>query len=267
MNDIDYTPLTTEPDARDVARWRESVRRHDEAIGHHGPASGDGGGGNAAPAWVGVAFIWWTIVALICTVAGWWILLSEGATSGLIFGLGAPVLWLLSGWLLARSRVQPAVEGWTEPYQLMAFARANGLESVPVTGPSELRGRIFGRGLAGNRVRHDLVAWTQDGRQAEVATESWHSGNPPGGGRPKDAGSCRYLAVQVGDVPEDSVVTEEMQRLLDDPAQPREAEVVDGWFLAYDFGDPDPLDVGDWQRSFALARAVSAAVDGASRRG
>lgn len=251
MRGIDYAALTGDPPLRDVVAWRESVRRHDERIGYHGPASG--GDTEPAPAWVGAAVIWAAILVGLCAVVGVGVLLRDGEWLGLIPAVVIPAILIAGLWFYYRRRLELLADGWVEPYRLMAFARSNQLESLPVTGPADLPGR----GLAGNRVRHDLVAWTQDGREVEVATESWHSGNPPGGGPPEDAGSCRYLAVHVGEVSPESVLTEEVQLLLTDPAQPREAEVVDGWFLAYDFGDPDPLDVGDWQRNFALAQAVS----------
>lgn len=258
MRGIDYAPLTGDPPLRAVVAWRESVRAHDDRIGYHGPASRQADAGT--PAWVGVAAIALTVLVLLGAFVGLGVLLTEGELLGLIPGLGLPALLVAAGWVYYRRRLTRLAEGWVEPYRLTAFARANGLESLPVTGPADLPGRIFGRGLAGNRVRHDLVAWTQDGREVEVATESWHSGNPPGGGPPEDAGSCRYLAVRVDGAPQEAVLTDEVVRLLDDPDQPREAEVVGGWFLAYDVGDPDPLDVADWERTFALAAAVADAV-------
>jgi hypothetical protein len=287
MAGINYTALMTEPAARDVAVWRESVRKADQEAGRHGPASDAPAG--QAPAWVGVATILGLGLLVLFLSTGLWLFFAEGETVGLAISLtlGVVLTGAVAG--VYRRRVTRLAEGWHEPFQLMKFAHDNGFAAVPVTGPADLPGRIFGRGLAGNRVRHDLVAFTHLGRQVEVATESWNSGLTAGGGEPEDAGTCRYLAVDLGvtDLPHlqfrtwqdqfstmrgaphvqlqvppgseevaTAIFNDEVLRWLTAPEQPRQAEVIGGWFLAYDLKPSDPLDVTAWERTFALVDAL-----------
>ena len=322
MAHIDYTALRMRPSPRKVAAWRESVRAHDEHAGLHGPASH--GPRPHASSWVGVVAGLGIAGAVISLITGLMILLTERDTFGILAAAVVAAIVFGGLWVYFQWKVRQLAEGWSGAYRLMAFAADNGFHAVPVAGPAELPGRIFGRGLDGNRVRHDVVAWNQSGRRCQVATESWHSGNPAAGGEPDDAGSCRYLAVRIGsyDLPrmtfsawgitdddhveddqtgegqaedeqtgerqatdeptgerqeEDeldprlvlapgsaalarTIFTDRVVSLLSDPAQPRDAEVVEEWFLAYDLTDTDPLDVAGWERTFALVAALPAAL-------
>lgn len=293
MAGINYTALTTEPAAKDVAAWRQSVRKADEEAGRHGPASGSPD--PVAPAWVGAATIVGLSILVLLLATGLWLFFAEGETVGL--GLSLTLAAVLVGAVAGvyKRRVTQLAHGWEQPFQMMKFARDNGFEAAPVAGPADLPGRIFGRGLSGNRVRHDLVAFTHRGRQVEVATESWHSGLPAGGGEPEDAGTCRYLAVELGisglpplqfrgwedqfskmrgvphfqlQVPPGAeevakaIFNDEVLRWLTAPEQPRQAEVIGGWFLAYDLQPSDPLDVTAWERTFALVDALPIDIPG-----
>lgn len=294
MAGINYTALTTEPATRHVAAWRESVRKADEQAGRHGPAS-DSPADTTAPAWVGMATVTGLGVIVLFLATGLWQFFAEGETVGL--GISLTMAAVLVGAVAGvyKKRVTRLAQGWDEPYQLMKFARDNGFEAAPVTGPADLPGRIFGRGTPGNRVRHDLVAFKHVGRQVEIATESWNSGLPAGGGDPVDAGSCHYLAVELGftdlphlqfrawedqfsamrgaphfqlEVPPGSeevakaIFNDEVLRWLTAPEQPRQAEVIGGWFLAYDLHAASPLDVPAWERTFALVAALPADIPG-----
>lgn len=262
MAGINFTSLRTPPPARAVAAWRESVREQDQRAGRHGPASD--GPRLGAPAWVAMLAISTALVCLIAAGVAVWMIL-DGDDSGIVgllltLGLAAAVGVVL--WIVLRRQVTRLASGWEEHYQLMAFANDNGFDAAPVAEGGDLPGRIFGRGLAGNRVRHDLVAWTQAGRQCHVATESWHSGNPPDGSPAEDQGSCRYLAVLLveewpaaEELP-GTIITAQVQALLSVPTAPWEAEVVGGWFIVYQPETPDPLDVAVWERMFALVDAL-----------
>ncbi|USQ77517.1 hypothetical protein [Ornithinimicrobium cryptoxanthini] len=330
MAHIDYTALRMKPSPRKVAAWRESVRAHDEQAGLHGPASH--GPRPHASSWVIVVASLAIAGAVISLITGLMILLTERDTFGLLAAAVVAAFVFGGLWVYFQWKVRQLAEGWSGAYRLMAFAADNGFHAVPVAGPAELPGRIFGRGLDGNRVRHDVVAWNQSGRRCQVATESWHSGNPADGDEPDDAGSCRYLAVHIGsyDLPQmtffawgipdedqsddeqtdgprlgdeqtdahragddpgnpgtqsgeppseqehdldprlvlvpdsqalaQTIFTDRVVSLLSDPAQPRDAEVVEEWFLAYDLTDTDPLDVAGWERTFALVAALPAAL-------
>lgn len=314
MAHIDYTALRRKPSPRKVAAWRESVRVQDEREGLDGSASP-----RPRP-----HASWWVIVvatlavagAVLALVTGLMILLTERDPIG-ILAMAVVATFVFAGlWVYFQWKVRTLAEGWSGAYRLMAFAADNGFHAVPVAGPAELPGRIFGRGTEDNRVRHDVVAWNQSGRRCQVATESWHSGEPSDDGEPEDEGSCRYLAVRIGafdlprsaffawgapvaDLPDveqadettsrdatdepgepdssgeqsddrdprlvltpgsdaiaEAIFTDRVITLLSDPAQPRDAEVVDEWFLAYDLTDTDPLDVTWWERTFALVAAL-----------
>lgn len=315
MAHIDYTALRMKPSPRKVAAWRESVRAHDEQAGLHGPASH--GPRPHASSWVIVVAGLGVAGAVLSLITGLMILLTERDPFGILAAAVVAAIVFGGLWVYFQWKVRQLAAGWSEAYRLMAFAADNGFHAVPVAGPAELPGRIFGRGLDGNRVRHDVVAWNQSGRRCQVATESWHSGNPAGGGEPDDAGSCRYLAVRIGSydlpqmtffawgIPDDAtsddqqtderqaddqqadeespaeqdhdldprlvlapgsqalaqtIFTDRVVSLLSDPAQPRDAEVVEEWFLAYDLTDTDPLDVAGWERTFALVAALPAAL-------
>lgn len=279
MAGIDFTALQDSPSPRAVAAWRESVRREDDRAGRHGPASD--GPRLTAPAWVGMLAVATVIVCLIFAGTAVWMILDgdDSGTVGLLLTVGLAAIVGLVLWVVLRRKVTQLASGWEEHFQLMAFANDNGFDVAPVADGADLPGRIFGRGLAGNRVRHDLVAWTQGGRPCHVATESWHSGNPPDGSPPEDQGSCRYLAVLLAehDLPHlalsidntltagpgaeqltATVLSEQVRALLTLPTAPWEAEVAGGWFIAYQRENPDPLDVTVWQRMFALVDAVPA---------
>ena len=311
MAHIDYTALRMKPSPRKVASWRESVRAHDEQAGLHGPASH--GPRPHASTWVGVVASLAVAFAVISLITGLMILVTERDPFGILVAAVVAAFVFGGLWVYFQWKVRRLAEGWSGAYRLMAFAADNGFHAVPVAGPAELPGRIFGRGLDGNRVRHDVVAWNQSGRRCQVATESWHSGNPADGDEPDDVGSCRYLAVRVGsyDLPQmtfaawgvpdedqrgdepageddhqpenreaeqpsgldprlvfapgsealaETIFTERVVSLLSDPAQPRDAEVVGEWFLAYDLTTTDPLDVAGWERTFALVAALPAAL-------
>ncbi|WP_109473037.1 hypothetical protein [Ornithinimicrobium cavernae] len=296
---IDYSSLHRTPPAREVAAWRERIRTEDERAGRHGPASD--GPRLDAPAWVGIGA---TVAAFLCVISvitGVVMVVSDGDGFGLLLAAGLAAVAFGVLWAVFRWRVHRAARGWRGHYRLMAFANDNGFDAAPVADPADLPGRIFGRGLDGNRVRHDLVAWTQGGRTCHVATESWHSGNPADGGPPQDHGTCRYLAVLLSDEPlprvvlrdgrleadpgEDdlaaTVFTPRVLDLLDGSDQPGaardggrggsraappwEAETAGGWFFAYQSGDPDPLDASTWRRTFALVDALPAARLSAAR--
>ncbi|WP_114905765.1 hypothetical protein [Ornithinimicrobium murale] len=277
MTDINFSSLVKPPPARAVAAWRECVRREDRWAERHGPASE--GPRLAAPVWVPMLAIGAALLCLLFagTALGMLLTGDDSGWVGLLvtIGLAAAVAVVLL--VVLRWRVTAVASGWEEHYQLMAFANDNGFDAAPVAEGGDLPGRIFGRGLAGNRVRHDVVAWTQGGRSCHVATESWHSGNPPDGGLPEDHGSCRYLAVLLAaedlqplefrggrTVPTQPgagevaavVLTPQVQALLAVPTAPWEAEVAGPWFLAYQPEAPDPLDVATWQRMFALVEAL-----------
>lgn len=195
---IDYRALRVRPSPRRVAAWRESVRQYDEQAGMHGAASGPR---VHASRWVGIAAVFTMIFAVICVLTGLAMLATDGDLFGVFFAAAVVTFGAAAAWVYFQWRVRHLAEGWRDPYRLMAFAKDNGFHAVPVAGPADLPGRIFGRGLEGNRVRHDVVAWVQSGRQCQVATESWHSGAPSHGGAPTDEGSCRYLAVRISDQP------------------------------------------------------------------
>lgn len=327
MAHIDYTALRIKPSPRAVAAWRESVRVHDEEAGLHGPASR--GPRPQASTWVSLVAVLAIAGAVLSLITGLMMLVTERDTSGIM--MAAVIAASVGGglWVYFQWKVRQLAEGWSGAYRLMAFATDNGFHAVPVAGPAELPGRIFGRGLDGNRVRHDVVAWNQSGRRCQVATESWHSGNPADGGEPDDAGSCRYLAVHIGSddlppmsffawgIPDEDLSTDEQAgehrvadeqtgssspltggspgtqegmldprivltpgaqalattiftdrvvSLLSEPSQPRDAEVIGEWFLAYDLTDTDPLDVSGWERTFALVAALPAALRGPGTR-
>ena len=164
----------------------------------HGAASGPR---VHASRWVGIAAVFTMIFAVICVLTGLAMLATDGDLFGVFFAAAVVTFGAAAAWVYFQWRVRQLAEGWRDPYRLMAFAKDNGFHAVPVAGPADLPGRIFGRGLEGNRVRHDVVAWVQSGRQCQVATESWHSGAPSHGGAPVDEGSCRYLAVRISDQP------------------------------------------------------------------
>ncbi|QDO88368.1 hypothetical protein FNH13_08435 [Ornithinimicrobium ciconiae] len=195
MGPIRYGPLRAKASPRRVAAWRESVllqeaREHPET--------------SAAPV---LRASRWVVVAALLTVL-------FGALTGLIVLLllshrmteaGPLVVAVLatSGsavlWALMQKQVRQQAEGWRDPFRLMTFAHANGFHAVPVANPADLPGRIFHRGLEEHRVRLDVVAWVQGGRQCHVGTECWSSGDDTGPrGTPQDEGSCRYLAVRIG---------------------------------------------------------------------
>jgi hypothetical protein len=300
------------------------------------------------------------VFAAICVLTGLAMLLTEGDLFGVFFAAAVITFGAAAVWVYFQWRVRQLAEGWGDPFRLMAFANDNGFHAVPVAGPAELPGRIFGRGLEANRVRHDVVAWVQSGRQCQIATESWHSGEPGHGGLPADEGSRRYLAVRISDQalpltvfdalgypsvegpPEDDtpeenppadepspgdrhdtsdegagpddaanvdvdaeaglddndadphwsaasdedrteasdedveatgmpwqlmatpgaeewaqgIFGERMVRLLTDSAFPRDAEIVGEWFIAYDIGEPEPLSISHWERTFALVASL-----------
>lgn len=263
MEGINFTSLQHAPSPRTVAAWRESVRTQDELAERHGPASD--GPRLGAPAWVGMLAISTALLCLVAAGTALGMIFSgdaDSGTVGLVLTLGIVGAVGVVLWIVLRRQVARVASGWEEHYQLMAFANDNGFDAAPVAEGGDLPGRIFGRGLAGNRIRRDLVAWTQGGRQCHVATESWHSGNPPDGSPPEDQGRCRYLAVLLADEGPaaeqlaTTVVTPQVQALLSVPTAPWEAEVVGGWFIAYQPETPDPLDVAVWERMFALVDAL-----------
>ncbi len=287
MAGINFTSLLHTPPARVVAAWRESVRQEDKWAEQHGPATD--GPRLRAPAWVAMLAISTALVCLIFAGVAIGMILDgdDSGTVGLLLTLGLAVAVGLVLWIMLRRQVTKVASGWEEHYQLMAFANDNGFDAAPVAEGGDLPGRIFGRGLAGNRVRRDLVAWTQGGRQCHVATESWHSGNPPDGSPPEDQGSCRYFGVLLAEEelpplvfgPDEivtagaaveqtttagptaeqvaaTVFTPQVQALLAVPTAPWEAEVAGGWFIVYQPEAPDPLDIAVWERMFALVDAL-----------
>ncbi|MCK0113968.1 hypothetical protein MWU75_17640 [Ornithinimicrobium sp. F0845] len=293
MGPIRYSALRAKASPRKVAAWRESVLRetaHDDR-GENTHGSEARGPALRASTWVGVVAALTLVCGALSVAAGILELTDRGNTGGLSAAALLATLALGLSWVVLQRRVRQLAEGWRDPYRLMSFARDNGFHAVPVATPADLPGRIFGRGLDEHRVRLDVVAWVQGGRQCHVATECWSSGEPRGGGTPLDEGSCRYLAVRIGQVPlpfaeftafdtetqeppvsdrqlvratagterwAASLFSERVTTLLTHSRQPRDAEIVGEWFIAYDLTDADPLSPSGWERTFQLVAALPA---------
>ena len=315
MGPIKYTALKAKASPRQVAAWRESLERQVD----HRESQDAAGFSLRASRWVGPAAVLAVAFGVVAVLAGLLRLFDRADTGLLTFAAVVATIAFGTLWVFLQRRVRTLAEGWRDPYRLMSFAKDNGFHAVPVAGPGELPGRIFGRGIEEHRVRLDVVAWVQGGRQCHVATECWDSGTPERGGQPQDSGSCRYLAVRIGaeelphvefdavaevrtDAAPDehadagagelpgtegrsaeqlpvalphhasarltteggttrwaqSVFSERLLRLLTHSAQPRDAEIVDRWFIAYDLKDADPLSVSAWERTFQVVAALPA---------
>lgn len=193
MGAIRYGPLRGKASPRRVAAWRETVLR-EEARDLAGSATVP----VRASRWVLVGA---TLTIVFGALAGTVVLLllldrlteATPLVAAVLATGGSGVLWALM-----QRQVRQTAEGWRDPYRLMTFAHANGFHAVPVAAPADLPGRYFGLGPEEHRVRLDVVAWVQGGRQCQVGTECWGPGADSGpGGGPTDDGSCRYLAVRI----------------------------------------------------------------------
>lgn len=313
MGPIKYSALRAKASPRRVAAWRERVlreveQRDVEQRGEHedgAPPSTGHPRALRASFWVGIVGLLTLISGALSVTAGVLELTDRGNTGGLSVAAVIATLAFGVSWVVLQKQVREIAEGWRDPYRLMSFAKDNGFHAVPVATPADLPGRIFHRGLDEHRVRLDVVAWVQGGRQCHVATECWSTGEPPGGGTPVDEGSCRYLAVHIGQEPLPRVVfdalddqgpgtsahptargtgsaadvagldprvhtregterwaaalfSDRLTRLLSHSKQPRDAEVVGEWFIAYDLGDSDPLSASGWDRTFQVVAALPA---------
>lgn len=299
MGPIKYTALRAKASPRRVAAWRESIERQ----GDQRESEDSAGFSLRASRWVGPAAVLALGFGVVSVLAGLLRLFDRADTGLLAFAAVVATIAFGTLWVFLQGRVRALAEGWRDPYRLMSFAKDNGFHAVPVAGPGELPGRIFGRGLEEHRVRLDVVAWVQGGRQCHVATECWDSGPSADSEAPQDSGSCRYLAVRIGaeELPHvefdavaleptdaydeadvqrpvalaghdsssltteggttrwaQSVFTERVLRLMTHSAQPRDAEIVGRWFIAYDIKDADPLSVSAWERTFQLVAALPA---------
>lgn len=295
MGPIKYSALKAKASPRQVAAWRENVLREAAREGEDDGTEQSHPPTLRASRWVAVAAALTLIFGVLSVTAGLAELLDRADTGAVPVAATAATLAFGLLWVVLQRRVRELAEGWRDTYRLMSFARDNGFHAVPVATPADLPGRIFGRGLDEHRVRLDVVAWVQGGRQCHVATECWSSGDPVGGGAPLDEGSCRYLAVRIGRDPlphtefaafghqepdltgdERALVAQDprlltatgaerwaatlfsdrVARLLTHSRQPRDVEVVGDWFIAYDLADSDPLSASGWERTFQLVSAL-----------
>lgn len=291
MGPIKYSALRAKASPRQVAAWRESVLRSND---HPGVADSDTIPRHRlkASTWVVVVGVLALVSGLVSVGAGILEVTDRAATGTLSVVATVATLALGVGWVLLQTHVRQLAEGWRDTYRLMSFAADNGFHAVPVATPADLPGRIFHRGLDEHRVRLDVVAWVQGGRQCHVATECWSTGEPEGGGAPIDEGSSRYLAVKIGEEPlprthffpnapaesadaqagpdprlrvaagtehwAQALFTDRLTKVLTHSKQPRDAEIVEEWFIAYDLSDIDPLSASAWERTFQLVAALPA---------
>jgi len=187
---IRYSALRAKASPRKVAAWREQVLQEVEQReqGIHGPDRVAGVRFRAST-WVRVVGVLTLFFGVLSVAAGVVELTDRGNTGGISVAAILATLAFGLTWVVLQRQVRELAQGWRDPYRLMSFARDNGFHAVPVATPADLPGRIFGRGLEEHRVRLDVVAWVQGGRQCHVATECWSSGDPHGGGTPVDEGS------------------------------------------------------------------------------
>ncbi|MBD5784736.1 hypothetical protein IF650_00955 [Cellulosimicrobium terreum] len=187
------------------------------------------------------------------------------------------------------------VRTWRRSAPLLELARTNGAQFEPVSSRPELPGRLFGLGTRPTTT--ERVAWpaTEQGPEVETGTRTYTVPH----GNSSDSHRRRYLAVRldaargwsriaflpgrndgilsgypplasrtddgtVYAVPTSGdhaaqVFTDDLVGLLADRRAPMEAEVVDGWFVAWTAGNASPTDERLWRRQLAIVTTVLAA--------
>lgn len=224
----------------------------------------------------------------IATVVG----IARGGGNDVGVGLALTAIGAGVGVLCSRLAGAGERRAWRRSARLVAFARANGLTVEPEAAATPRPGTPF-RNPSFARTR-DRIAWTAAGLPAEAADWSTYRGRagtvhcrylavrldvdapratfdcgvrgPARGetlvggdalGPPAEGRRHRLTCVTASHDRARALFPDEVVALLTDPHQPCNAEVADGWFLAY--YRPGKADAERWRHTFALADAVARA--------